>query len=83
MVVSISDSPEPEQTEEQLIELLEDQRDLLFAVATGTSITPELGREYARRRRAISANPLRWPDLRQFWAGGVNGANDDDVSGET
>ncbi len=68
--------PESEPTDEQLIELIEDQRDLLIAVATGTSITPELDREYSRRRRIITAelerrrvqNPLRWPDLRQFWA---------------
>lgn len=68
--------PEPERTDEQLIELVEDQRDLLIAVATGTSITAELDGEYTRRRRTIAAelerrqisNPLRWPDLRQFWA---------------
>lgn len=63
-------------TDEQVIELLEDQRDLLIAVATGTAIATELDRDYSRRRRAISSelerrriqNPLRWPDLRQFWA---------------
>ncbi len=32
-------------TDEEVIELVEDQRDLLIAVATGTSITPALDRD--------------------------------------
>src|SRR4051812_28737499 len=66
----------PPRSDEELIQLVEDQRDLILAIATGTSITPDLDLEYARRRRQIAdeldrrriANPLRWRDLREFWS---------------
>jgi hypothetical protein len=58
-----------------LIFLVERQRDLVAAVATGKSITPYLDSEYKGRRRKIRAglqrlgidDPFPWPDLYQWW----------------
>lgn len=58
-----------------LILVVERQRDLISAVATGESITPYLDSHYKRRRRKIRTalerlgidDPFPWPDLYQWW----------------
>lgn len=64
------------QTVDELIFLIEQQRDLITAVATGTTIRPALDTQYKRRRRKIRTgltrlgmeDPFRWPDLHTWWA---------------
>lgn len=59
-----------------LRELVETQRDLLTAIATGTMITPTYQAAYRRRRTAIRGalrsrgleDPFKWPDLHHWWA---------------
>jgi hypothetical protein len=68
---------EPEgNTAEELRFLLERQRDLVTAIATGTSITDGYTKQYRDRRRKLKRglerigreNPFPWPDLYQWWA---------------
>jgi hypothetical protein len=80
-VARLSWAPDPVDDEpdgsdvDGLIQLVERQRDLITAVATGESITPHLDSEYKRRRRKIRAglqrlgieDPFPWPDLYQWW----------------
>lgn len=69
-----SDEPDGS-TVEGLIFLVERQRDLITAVATGTPITPTLNEEYRVRQRKILegfrrlkiGNPYPWPDLDTWW----------------
>lgn len=71
---SIDDEPNGSDVD-GLIQLVERQRDLITAVATGESITPPLDSEYKRRRRKIRPglqrlgieDPFPWPDLYQWW----------------
>lgn len=63
-------------TIEDLIFLVEQQRDLIAAVATGKPINDDLDALYKNRRRKIRQrltalglkNPFRWPDLLTWWA---------------
>lgn len=63
-------------TNDGLIFLVEQQRDLIAAVATGTRIRGDLDAQYKERRRKIQSqlslrgldNPFRWPDLKTWWA---------------
>ena len=63
-------------TLEGLIFLIERQRDLIAAIATGTSITPAGNDAYREMRKRIRpalarldiADPFPWPDLNQWWA---------------
>jgi hypothetical protein len=69
-----SDEPDGS-TVDGLIFLVERQRDLITAVATGTRITPTLNEEYRARRRKVRAgfgrlgigDPYPWPDLDTWW----------------
>jgi hypothetical protein len=64
-------------TIEELMFLLERQRDLLVAVATGTSIDPKNDGDYKKRRRKLRrgferfgvSDPYPWPDL--YRGGGI------------
>jgi hypothetical protein len=69
-------SDEPDGTTvDGLIFLVERQRDLITAVATGTRITPALNEEYRVRRGKVRAalgrlrigDPYPWPDLDSWW----------------
>lgn len=61
---------------EHLLAEFDSQRDLITAVATGTSITAALNAEYRQRRRELEValrryeitSPFRWTDLAQWWA---------------
>src|SRR5437773_4863575 len=75
-VVPFEDDDEPEGSKlDDLIFLVERQRDLLAAIATGTSIDVDNDGIYKRRRRKIRSNlarrsiedPFPWPDLYQWW----------------
>lgn len=73
----LADEPdEPDGTTiDGLIFLIERQRDLITAIATGTSIDGAGNHEYRQRRRKIRtglarlgvADPYPWADLNQWW----------------
>ncbi len=72
---TLDDEPDGS-TIEGLIFLVEQQRDLIAAVATGTAINDDLNALYKKRRRKIRQrltalgfkNPFRWSDLLTWWA---------------
>ena len=72
---TLDDEPDGS-TIEGLTFLIEQQRDLIAAIATGTRIQDDLDTQYMQRRKKIQRhlslrgleNPFRWPDLMTWWA---------------